>query len=172
MKKKQSMRSPLGSLKALFHSWAVCIFCACDSSVAWRLEGELVGKDVMTSPWRWHQGIKIEMFAINFGKTAQWERNPQNKSGIQVGFKLKTWKLVSDYQLKFGRVRPLGNFVYVACLLLLCQGSKWLNGKSIWLVFRRSWVWIPAGSRIFFHAFISHFSTRTSLSTSGYCHIQ
>ena len=33
---------------------------------------------------------------------------------------------------------------YVACLLLLCQG------KSVWLLFRRFWVWIPAGSRIFF----------------------
>ena len=33
---------------------------------------------------------------------------------------------------------------YIACLLLLCQGSKWLNGKTVWLVF------IPAGSRIFF----------------------
>ena len=47
---------------------------------------------------------------------------------------------------------------YIACLPLLCQGSKWLTGKSIWLVrlFRRSWVRIPAGSRIFFHGFISH----------------
>ena len=47
---------------------------------------------------------------------------------------------------------------YIACLPLLCQGSKWLTGKSIWLVrlFRRSWVRIPAGSRIFFRGFISH----------------
>ena len=44
---------------------------------------------------------------------------------------------------------PQGNAAYVACLLLLCQGSEWLNGKSVWLVFR-SWVRIPAGSQIFF----------------------
>ena len=37
----------------------------------------------------------------------------------------------------------------VALLPLLCQGSKWLNGKSIWLVFIWSWVWITAGSQIF-----------------------
>ena len=54
------------------------------------------------------------------------------------------------------RLRPLGNAAYVACLPLLCQGSKWLNGKSVWLVFGRSCVWIPAGSRIFFCGFISH----------------
>ena len=29
------------------------------------------------------------------------------------------------------RLRPLDNAAYVACLLLLCQGSKWLNGKSV-----------------------------------------
>ena len=48
------------------------------------------------------------------------------------------------------RLRPLGNAACVACLLLLCQGSKWLNGKSVWLVFRRSWVGVSAGSQIFF----------------------
>ena len=42
------------------------------------------------------------------------------------------------------QLRPLGNAAYVACLTLLWQGSKWLNGKSVWLVFRRSWVRIPA----------------------------
>ena len=31
----------------------------------------------------------------------------------------------------------LGNAAYVACLPLLWQGSKWLNGRSVWLVFRR-----------------------------------
>ena len=29
------------------------------------------------------------------------------------------------------------------------QGSKWLNGRSVWLAFRRSWFRIPTGSRIF-----------------------
>ena len=46
-------------------------------------------------------------------------------------------------------LKPLSNAAYVACLPLLCQGFKWLNKKSVWLVFRRSWAWIPAGSRIF-----------------------
>ena len=39
---------------------------------------------------------------------------------------------------------------YIACLPLLYQEYKWLSGKSIWLVFRRSWVQITAGSQIFF----------------------
>ena len=38
------------------------------------------------------------------------------------------------------RLKPLGNAAYVACLPLLCQGFKWLSGKSIWLVFRGSLV--------------------------------
>ena len=37
-------------------------------------------------------------------------------------------------------LKLLGNAAYVACLPLLCQGFKWLSGKSIWLVFRRSLV--------------------------------
>ena len=53
---------------------------------------------------------------------------------------LREWELV-----RIG-LTPLD---YVACLPLLCQGSKWLNGESIWLVFRRSWVRIPAGSQFF-----------------------
>ena len=28
-------------------------------------------------------------------------------------------------------MRPPGNAAYVGCLLLLCQGSKWLKGKSV-----------------------------------------
>ena len=44
---------------------------------------------------------------------------------------------------------PLGNAAYVACLPLLCQVSEWLNGKSVRLVFRRSCVRTPAGSRMF-----------------------
>ena len=38
------------------------------------------------------------------------------------------------------RLKPVGHAAYVACLPLLCQGSKWLSGNSIWLVFRRSLV--------------------------------
>ena len=52
----------------------------------------------------------------------------------------------SENQLEFNRLRPLGNAACVACLPLLCQGSKWFNGMSVWLGFR---VWIQAGSRIF-----------------------
>ena len=36
--------------------------------------------------------------------------------------------------------------LHVACVLLLCRGP---GGKSIRLVFRRPWVRIPAGPRIF-----------------------
>ena len=32
------------------------------------------------------------------------------------------------------RLRSPGNTAYLACLPLLCQGSKWLNGNSVWLV--------------------------------------
>ena len=40
---------------------------------------------------------------------------------------------------------------YVSSFLLhLCQRSKWFSCKSVWLVFRKSWVRIPAGSQNFF----------------------
>ena len=44
------------------------------------------------------------------------------------------------------RLRPLDSGAYVACLLLFCWESKWFSGKSVWLVFRGSWVWMLAGS--------------------------
>ena len=69
--------------------------------------------------------------------------------GFQFSPALREWELVGI------RLKPLGNAAYVACLLLLCQGPKWLNGKSVWLVFRRSWVRIPAGSRILFRGCIN-----------------
>ena len=37
----------------------------------------------------------------------------------------------SQMLLPLIRLRPLGNATYVACLPLLCQGSEWLNGKSV-----------------------------------------
>ena len=41
-----------------------------------------------------------------------------------------------------------------AAMCSLCAApllwAQWLSGKSIWLVFRRSWVQIPAGPRVFF----------------------
>ena len=60
----------------------------------------------------------------------------KEKSGIQLG-------------LSRNPTDSLGNAAYVACLLLISLESEWLNGKSVWLAFRRSWVRIPAGSRIF-----------------------
>ena len=68
--------------------------------------------------------------------------------GFQFSPALREWESVGI------QLRPLGNAAYVACLLLLCQGSEWLSGKSVWLVFRRSR--ITAGSWIFFRGFISH----------------
>ena len=58
--------------------------------------------------------------------------------GFQFSPALKEWESVGIW------LRTLGNAAYVACLPLFCQGSKWLNGKSVWLVFRRSWVRISA----------------------------
>ena len=46
-------------------------------------------------------------------------------------------------------LRPLGNAAYASCLPLLCQGSKWLNDKSVGLVFRRSWVESQLDPRFF-----------------------
>ena len=70
---------------------------------------------------------------------------------MMLSIALREWESVGI------RLSPLGNATYVACLPLLCQGSKWFNDKSIWLVFRRSWVQIPAGSQNFFPPwFISH----------------
>ena len=73
---------------------------------------------------------------------------PWQRSGRQFGIRLRP---LGKAGRQVGiRLRPLANAAYVACLPLLYQGSKWCNCKSVWLVFRRSWVWIPAGSRIFF----------------------
>ena len=61
--------------------------------------------------------------------------------------KISWWCQEREWESVGIRMRPLGSTAYVACLLLLCQ----------LLVFRRSWVWIQAGSWIFFpHGFISH----------------
>ena len=68
----------------------------------------------------------------------------QSSARVSVQSSSREWESVG-IQLK-----PLGNAVYVACLSLLCRVSKWLNGESVWLVFRRSWVRIPVRSRFFF----------------------
>ena len=54
--------------------------------------------------------------------------------------KISWWCQEREWESVGIRMRPLGSTAYVACLLLLCQ----------LLVFRRSWVWIQAGSWIFF----------------------
>ena len=53
------------------------------------------------------------------------------------------------------QLKPLGNAAYVACLLRLCQGSERLNGKSVRLVYRRSWVQIQLDPRFFYHLFLT-----------------
>ena len=60
--------------------------------------------------------------------------------------------------------RQVGIRLRPACFPLLCQGSKWFNCKSIWLVLRRSWVRIPAGSWIFSRGFISHSHSKKKTS--------
>ena len=46
------------------------------------------------------------------------------------------------------RIHPM--LLYAACMLLLCHGpTQWCIGKSVWLVLRRSWVLIPAGTTMF-----------------------
>ena len=64
--------------------------------------------------------------------------------GLQFSPALREWESVGT------RLKLLGNTAYVARLLLLCQGPKWLNGKSVWLLFSR----IQAGSRILFRGCI------------------
>ena len=86
------------------------------------------------------------------------------RQGFQFSPALREWESVGI------RLRPLGNAAYVPGLPLLCHGSKRLNGKSIWLVFKRSWVWIPAGSRIFFP--LDLFLTLSIQKHSAYCHHQ
>ena len=81
------------------------------------------------------------------------------------------WEPLRDWESVGIRLRPLGNASYVACLPLFCQGSKWLNDKSVWLVFRRSWVQIPAGFQIFsIDLFVS--LSQQNIITILYCLVQ
>ena len=94
-------------------------------------------------------------FKTSYIKTQSWlittfRTEPLRVAKFSQGSTLWEWESVGI------RLRPLENAACVACLPLVCQGSKWLNGKSVWLVFRRSWVRILAGSWNFFHGFISH----------------
>ena len=63
------------------------------------------------------------------------------------GAQLREWEAAGI------RLRPLGNPAYVACLPLLCQGSKWLNVMIVWLVFRT-----VLGSNPGFFPWIQYFS--------------
>ena len=75
------------------------------------------------------------------------------QSGFPFSAALREWESVGIWL-----------FMQLACVPFLCQGSKWLNGKSVWLLFKKSWVWIPAGSRIVFPVdLIYHLSAKTSL---------
>ena len=85
----------------------------------------------------------------------EWEINPLEKipgsSWVQSS--------LEGVRISWSLAEACRQAAYIACLLLLSQGSKWLNGKSVWLVFR-SWVRIPAGSRM--NLFLT-LSAKTSL---------
>ena len=84
----------------------------------------------------------------------EWEINPQKKirdpAGIQTQDLLNTSVALREWESVGIWLRPLGYAAYVACLPLLHQGSMWLSGTSVCLVFRRSWVQIPARSSFVF----------------------
>ena len=63
--------------------------------------------------------------------------------------------------------RPLAEEWKTSYISSLCQGSKWLNGKSVWLVIRRSWVWISAWSWNF--SFLA-LSAKNINIHNAYCH--
>ena len=83
----------------------------------------------------------------------EWEINPLEK------IPGSSWVQSSLEGVRISLAEACRQATYIACLLLLSQGSKWLNGKSVWLVFR-SWVRIPAGSRM--NLFLT-LSAKTSL---------
>ena len=70
--------------------------------------------------------------------------------------------MLREQELVGIRLRPLGNATYVACLPLLCQGSKWLT--SIQKVLGSHPSWIP-----FFP--VDSLNQKTSFM-SAYCHHQ
>ena len=80
-------------------------------------------------------------FLFCFFLLREWEINPYKKFRDPRGL---CWIQTESVEIW---LRPLGN----ACCLF-CQLSKCLMVRvSIWLVFRRSWLWIPTGSlRLFF----------------------
>ena len=84
--------------------------------------------------WLWLLGLLWRQHVSRLGLA----KFSQGSSSVQL------WESVGV------RLRPIGITAYVPCLLLLCQGSEWLNGKSVWLVFRRSWGLNPSWILDFF----------------------
>ena len=80
---------------------------------------------------------------MNINVFAEWEINPLEKilgsSWVQSS--------LEGVRISWNLAEACRQAAYIAWFMLLCQGSKWLNDKSVWLVFR-SWVRIPAGSRM------------------------
>ena len=71
-----------------------------------------------------------------------------------------SWIPTERVRISWNLLRPLGN---AAFLPPYCQGSKWLNDKSVWLVFRRSWAWIQLDPDIVSRGYLFlTLSTKTS----------
>ena len=116
----------------------------------------------------------------------------EKKSGIQLEFEPKTSLLVRhSYHRTHGRgvedklhkqhclkasaefqliLTLSGNATYVACLSLLCQGSEWLNGKSVWLVSSGVGFKFQLDPRFISVDLFLTLSTKTSFM-SAYCHL-
>ena len=80
----------------------------------------------------------IIMFLLREWEINPWEKIP-GSSWVQSS--------LEGVRISWSLAEACRQAAYIACLLLLCQRFKWLNGESVWLVFR-SWVRIPAGSRM------------------------
>ena len=90
----------------------------------------------------------------------EWEINPYKKFRDPRGLR---WIQTESVEIW---LRPLGN----ACCLF-CQLSKCLMVRvSIWIVFRRSWLWIPTGSlRFFWCGFISRSQQKINMFSKVKC---
>ena len=111
----------------------------------------------------------------------EWIIPRGKKSGIQLEFEPKTSLLVRrschwatrthgrgvedklhkqhclEASAEFQLILTLsGNAAYVACLSLLCQGSEWFNGKSVWLVSEGVGFKFQLDPRFKFRGFSSH----------------
>ena len=59
---------------------------------------------------------------------SSWDSNPRPNASQMPLRPLAEGQKTSETGIW---LRSLGNSAYVACLPLLCQGSEWLNGKSV-----------------------------------------